>query len=428
LVVARTPETINRDVGDQSKGPRLQKLRAVNLLLDTLERQEQAVAYCAVEFEGDVYLKEATKAGSTEYHEEDKNYDTRASFTIASPPVINTLVIFADCWIGKFCNRDVLFGFYAPNDITKERVSDRSQRLSVEWPPKPVLELLRAMDFSDSKTLECVKRFVLDEYASQYTDTEMNDGTGGTELKESRGNFAILDSWNDDDWKGFLGQITWQFGQEDHAQLEQSLTQRIRRSKHYNHGMSGKEGYIISHMCDLLDKRQSIPDPSMRFIHVAELELIFLRVGSGTHRLPDPAWKMWKSLPKPMDTRNLADKVLAVCKTATSSEIGRWSRKASNSMNLQREFEEDITLRSLKYQVYDACEDKLEQLRCENGGTPLTAEQLLTWIAVLVECCEERLRDCSRQFSYTFTSKACLAEMVWELVDSCYLAFDWSAA
>ena len=415
-------ETINRDVGEQSKGPRLQKLRAVDLLLDALERQEQAVAYCAVEFEGDVYLKEATKDGTGEYHEEDKNYDTTGSFTLASDPVINTLVIFADCWISKSCNRDVLFGFYAPNSYAKERVSDRSKRLTVEWPSRPILELLRAMDFSDSKTLDCVRKFVLDEYAAQY------NGKGSPGFNQSRGNLTILESWADDDWKDFLGQITWQLGQEDHAQLEQSLRLRIRRSKHYNHNISGKEGHVISLMCDLLDKRQSVRDPSMRFIHAAELEVIFLRVGTGSYRLPDPAWKTWKSLPKPSDTRNLADKVAAVCKTATPREIGRWSRKASNSMNTQREFEEDVSLRSLKYQVFDACEDKLEELRRQHGGNELTSEQLLGWITVLVECCEERLKDCSKSFSYTLTSNASLMDMVWELVDSCYLAFDLSAA
>ena len=421
-MASKNPATINRDVGEQSKGPRLQKLRAVNLLLDVLERHEQAVAYCAVEFEGDVYFKEATKDGTGEYHEEDKNYDTAGSFTLASDPVINTLVIFADCWIGRSCNRDVRFGFYAPNNFAKERASERSKRLAVEWPQKPILELLRAMDFSDSKMLDCVKKFALDEYAAQY------DGKGSAKHNEPPGYLAILESWDDDEWKVFLGQITWRFGQEDHAQLEQSLKQKIRRSRHYNHGISGKEGHIISLMCDLLDKRQSVSDPSMRLIHAAELQVFFLRVGAGSHRLPDPAWKTWESLPKPSDTRNLADKVEAVCKTATKGELGRWSRKVSNSLNTQREFEEDVTLRSLKYQAFDACEDKLEELRRQNGGKELTSEQLLSWIAVLVGCCKERLKDCSQHYTYTLYNEAFITEMIWELVDSCYLAFDSSAA
>jgi hypothetical protein len=256
---------------------------------------------------------------------------------------------------------------------------------------------------------------LIDEYKSQYA--------GGPS-----GNLAVLEAWVDEEWKGFLQQISWKFGQEDHTQLEQLLKQKVRRSKHYNHSISGKEGHIISLMCDLLDKRQSLPDPLERFIHTADLEVIFLRVGAGSQRLPDPSWRTWESLPKPSDTRNLADKVRAVCRAATMSDLGHWSRKASKSLNTQREFEEDVTLRSLKYQVFDACEDKLGELRRQNGEKELTPEELLDWIALLVRCCEQRLNECSTHYTYTLSGSAFLTEMVWELLDSCYLAFDSSAA
>src|SRR4051812_16091173 len=95
----QTPETINRDVGEQSKGPRLQRLRTIDLILDAVNRPENVVAYCAVELNADVYLREVSKDGTKEYHEEDKNYSEEIRFTFASPQVLNTLVIFIDCWI-----------------------------------------------------------------------------------------------------------------------------------------------------------------------------------------------------------------------------------------------------------------------------------------------------------------------------------------
>lgn len=415
------PEPINRDVGEQAKGPRLQKLRAVQLLLETLDRQNPVLAYCAVECEGDVYLKEASQSGSQEYHEEDKNYDMAGSFTLASAPVINTLVIFADCWIGRACKEDVIFGFYAPNDYAKERISERSRRLLIEWPEKPMLELLRDYDFSDAQTLTCARAFILDEYRSQYPEKTPPDGT-------PRGNLAVLEAWGDRQWQGFFKQITWKLGQDDHTQLQQSLKDKVRRCKHYSQAISGRESLIISLMCDLLDQRQSLAEPLMRFVYTADLEVIFLRVASGTQKLPDPSYKMWNSLPRPDDTRNLADKVKAICQAATRAELGRWSRKAGNSLTTQREYEEDVTLLAIKYQVFDVCEAKLDELRGQNASRGLTSRELVEWVEILVRCCEERLKDCSNHFSYTISGQTFITELIWELIDSCYLAFDASAA
>ena len=414
-------DPINRDVGEQAKGPRLQKLRAVQLLLESLERQGPVIAYCALENEGDVYLKEASQNGSQEYHEEDKNYDTSANFTLASEPVINTLVIFADSWIGKSCREDVVFGFYAPNNYAKERASERSRRLGIEWPAKPVLELLRGMDFSDAQTLSCAKSLIMDEYKFQYPEKTPPDGS-------PRGNLAVLETWVDGQWQGFFRQITWKLGQEDHAQLELTLRDKVRRSHHYSQAISGREGHIVSLMCDLLDKRQSLADPLMRFVYSAELENIFLRVASGTQKLPDPSYRTWNSLPKPEDTRNLSDKVRAICKAATRAELGRWSRKAGNSLTTQRQYEDDVTLLSIKYQVFDVCEEKLEELRKRNGTNEVSSEELVEWVEILVKCCEERLKDCGNHYAYSISGRTFIGELIWELVDSCYLAFDASAA
>jgi|GEM_PF-569474 len=414
-------EPIKRDVGEQAKGARLQKLRAVELLLETLDRQGPGIAFCAIENDGDVYLKEADQTGSKEYHEEDKNYDTDGKFTLASDPVINTLVIFADCWIRKSCSDAAVFGFYAPNVCGKERVSDRSKRLLVEWPDKPMLELLQARNFTDARTLRCAKTYVLDDYRIQYPEKTPPDGT-------PRGHLAVLESWSDDQWQAFFGQITWKLGQEDHVLLQQTLAEKVRRCRHFTRGIAGREMHVISLMCDLLDQRQSLSDPNMRFVYASDLEVIFLRLASGTHKLPDPSYKTWEELPKPEDTRNLADKVRAICKAATRAEIGRWSRRAANSLNAQLEYADDLTLRALMWQVFDVCEEKLDELRKRNAGKELTSEELAAWVEILVKCCEERLKDCSQHFAYTISGTTFIAELIWSLVGSCFLAFDTSAA
>jgi hypothetical protein len=421
-------ETIKRDVAEQSKGPRLQKLRAIELLLASLDRRDHNLAYCAIEFQGDVYFREATADGSDEYHEENKNYDITTSFTFTSVQVLNTLVIFVDCWISKACSPSVVFGFYAPNGCGKERASSRAKALAIEWPDRPVLELLQEGKLDDPALICAVKLLVLDEYAAQYQRRQRSDPESRQNADSSSGNLPAIGAWGDREWRGFLSQIRWKLGQEDHSALEDTIRQKIRQCSHYNQAVAGKEDHVIALMCDLLDKRQAISDPTMRFVHTSDLALIFMRVTTGSYKLPDPSWKTWERIPKPDDTRNLSDKVEAVSPAVSRTDLGRWSRKAANSLIMQDDLKDDPSVRAFKYQVYDACSDKLAELQQENAGRPLTSQQILEWIAALCACCEARIEDCSKTYAYSLTSRAIISDMIWELFDSCYLAFDSGAA
>lgn len=422
-------ETINRDVGEQSKGPRLQRLRAVNLLLDALNRPDFCLAYCAVEFEGDVYYREATATESGEYHEENKNYDMTTNFTLASAQVLNTLIIYLDCWIGKACSPNVLFGFYAPNGCGKERSTARTNALQIEWPSKPMLEILQNGQTTDPSIISIVRILIIDEYKLQYNYNSSANGQAGSEDDTIKpGNLAVIDEWSDEEWQGFLNQISWKLGQEDATQLEETLKQKVRHSPLYNQSISGKEGHVIELMCGMLDKRQAIADPVMRFVHISDVNNVFLMISTQTYRLPDPSYKTWERLPKPEDTRNLTDKVLAVSNSVPKEDLGRWNRKASNSMIVQEEYSDDPSIKAFKYQLYDACSDKLAELRRENAGQPLTSEQITHWVSVLLACCDQRIEDCSKHYAYSISGQAFLTDMIWELFDSCYLAFDAGAA
>jgi hypothetical protein len=203
----QTPEIINRDVGEQSKGPRLQRLRAIDLIIDAVNRPENVVVYCAVELNADVYVKEVSQGGTKEYHEEDKNYAKDVTFTFASPQVLNTLVIFIDCWIKNGFSPNVVFGFYTPNGVAKEKSSPRIKSLQIAWPKEPVLKSLLKGTHDDT-TFQCMRTLLLYEYGQQYPEKESED----KENKNLRGNLAVLQAWKDAEWKGFFAQITWRFG------------------------------------------------------------------------------------------------------------------------------------------------------------------------------------------------------------------------
>ncbi len=62
--------TINREASDKTKGFRLQKLRAIKLMLETLEGQETTIFYTAIEDVEDVSHTKLSGEGVEKYYEE----------------------------------------------------------------------------------------------------------------------------------------------------------------------------------------------------------------------------------------------------------------------------------------------------------------------------------------------------------------------
>ena len=88
--------TINRDAGDKSKGPRLQRFRALELLFNAHQMEHVSHVYVATECEADVSIHLASKSDSSTFLEENKNYDEATAFTFASKQILNTMVSFLD--------------------------------------------------------------------------------------------------------------------------------------------------------------------------------------------------------------------------------------------------------------------------------------------------------------------------------------------
>lgn len=409
---------LTRDVGTQSKGPRLQKLRAVLLLVQATNKYPDAYALAAVELFGDVSLTTASASATTKYVEENKNYDKEVAFTMNSPEVLNTLVSFCDSWVENGCSKNLRFGFYCPNNFAAEKNTSRTKALGIKWPSKAVLSHLSSAGLTDPEVLEAAKLAVLGEYQSQAA----KHAGGVTKGRSPLGNLDLLNGWSDGQWREFLGQVQWKFGESDTASIEGEIVDAIQKSPYYNQQLAGKEWQIIALLVDLLDKRQAAADRTQRVMHVAEVALAFKEVESGAVRLPDPMWEAWKNLSPPTDTRNINDKVTAVCPTVSFGRIARWSRRAAASMIEQRALDDDKQVLALKYQLYDACEEKLEELRASSA--PIDDARLDEIMKEVVASAATRFEQCSKQYHYKVTSTPSLEAMVYELFDSCYLSFD----
>ncbi len=306
-----TAETIDREAGDSSKGFRLQLIRAIKLMLKTIQQDANTVFFTAVENLEDVSHQTIVDGEVSNYFEEDKNYDLNGNFTIFSPPVTNTLVSFFDIYVNQFrTSNNVFLGFYTTRNVGKERKSKLDSGQEITLPDKPILEVLQSDDAS-SDTISLVKDILVEEYTSQYK-----------EISKS-GNLETLQNLPISSFKEFLSKILWHFGQEDEDALKQTVLKDIEDSPLYNNAHIGKENIIFCLLMDKLSERQNSKNLVDKLVHSSDVKLIFKEAESQiTDEIIDPTWRYIAELEKDVnDKRNLKEKVLSVIEDISDRRI-----------------------------------------------------------------------------------------------------------
>jgi len=412
--------TINRDAGDKSKGPRLQRFRALELLFNAHQKEHVSHVYVATECEADVSIHVASKSDSSAYLEENKNYDQAIAFTFASKQILNTLVSFLDSWIALECDNEVKFGFHCPNESGKEKSTARTKKLKINWPPEPVLDVLanrKTGDDLDANLVEHMANLVKDEYSNQYAKKDVD------------GYQSVITKWTANEWKTFFEQIEWRLGQSDDAAAKNEVLDLIQKSKYYLQQHEGKEELIAAAATELLEERQGMQKAKDRFVHSSDIENIFLKIASSENvRLPDQAWQSWEQLPDPIDTRNIKVKVEAVTAKPPKRQIGKWSVKAASGFITQQAYGTDKSMLSFKFRIYIECSDRWDDFLDKHKGTTLSHQAINDWVTTVASHCCESIESLKSDHSYPVSNPTFIEEMVWVLIDECYLAFDLEPA
>jgi hypothetical protein len=404
--------TINREAGDKLKGPRLQKLRCVSLVLDAIEKSVKPHIYAAVEHKEDVYINNIGEG--TEYLEQDKNYDVGSKFTFNSPEVTNCMVSFCDMWVEYVVkSKDVYLGFYSTNEIGKEKTTQTITALNIDLPDEPILELLQNKIFDDSKLIPAVKALVIAEYRKQYDDD--NPGYVGT-----------LENFTNDDWKKLLSAIDWKFGESAEEELQAIVLEKIKKCKFFNYTFLGKEETILRNLMDLLDERQCVTDLLGKFVNSSDVQLEFMKITSVIDdKTDDPIYKIWESLPEPVDKRNILDKIKAVCSAPNERRLQMYARRTASSRILQDDKVNDKSFSSLRYRVYEKCEEELgTYLKNLPSGALGDLDEIDKLFAFLYKVAISHANIMAGDFKYSLRSKPIIEGIVLELFDSCYLAMN----
>jgi hypothetical protein len=405
-------KTINRDAGDKAKGPRLQKLRAVILMLDSCNPTlGKTHSYCAVETEEDVHFNNVSLLETFIYLEQDKELSTDRTLTYLNEEVGKGVTNFIDVWIAKLFSKCVIFGFYATSEIGKEKQTKDLSQLGVSLPEKPLLEILNTGDYEKPQNLELLKRLTIKNYESEYLG------------KQEVGNLDVIKSWDDTQWKSFFDQIRWKFGEENVFDAKETALGKIRECAFFNKGLEGKEEIVLAVLLEQFDEKQMLKDPVQRFVHRSDIEMIFMRVGSNNYRPIDPTSEEFDKLPL-SDKRNIDQKFSAVCADYKEKEKFKYSIKVSASLAEQREVLNQKSLKALKFQIIQACLDDIDSFVAKNNGKNIPKEQLEKYLDNLFVIAKERMENRNKDFQYPFSNDASIKGILLELFDSCYFALD----
>lgn len=403
-------DIISREAGDSGKGFRLQLIRAIKIMLKSIQQDANTVFFTAVENLEDVSHQTIIDGEVSNYFEEDKNYDLNGNFTIFSPPVTNTLVSFFDIYVDQFrTSHSVYLGFYTTRDVGKERKFKLNCGKEITLPEKPILESLQSLDEVSDETINLVKEILVEEYASQYKE------------KSKPGNLETLQGLPIERFKEFLKKISWHFGQEDEDALKQTVLKDIENSPLHNNAHIGKENIIFCLLMDKLSERQNSKNLVDKLVHSSDVKLIFKEAES---QIPDesidPTWRYITELEKNVtDKRNLKEKVISVIEDISEHRIRQLARKASGSKYEEREA--DKSFLSLKYRVFDACDEYFSgdgYVAPENGG------DLDAVIKTLVSKAVEDISKLKTDYKYTISNDKTIEGIIWNLFDGCFLAFD----
>ncbi|MBY0091421.1 hypothetical protein H7S74_13285 [Priestia aryabhattai] len=396
-----------REVGEQGKGFRLQRLRAIQLLLGEMRKSDKVYVYAATEHIDDLYIKSVEQESVNEYTEGDKDYASKKAFSFMSEEVRNTLVGFIDCWLQNK-NSNLIFGFYTNVAIGRENNTATIKKMGLSLPDRPIIELLKEKNYDYQNLFSCIKTIIIDYYKSEYD----ND--------EELGFVSVIDSIPDKLWIEFFNKIEWKFDQEDDKELEETLIEEIKNCKFYNISIEGKEKYILGALEREFEMKQSLPDILAKQVTHSDVKTIFLELANHQFKRNDPAWEDWEDLDQPVDKRNINMKITAVCEDYNPKKLGLIARKVGS---VKKELQKlDYKERgSYQYRIYEACVEKLIDLVVTQPVDPAILD---TWFDELLASSKLHLDDKSQDYTYPFKSIDTLKNTIYELFDSCFLAFD----
>lgn len=401
---------VNREAQELTEALRLQKLRAALYLLNHIEKSNGDDFRVAIELKEDVYIAET----DTESFEQNKNYDSKSTFSINSTEVLKSLCSFLDIWFENEFSAKIAFCFLSTNKIAQDSASSRSKRLGITFPSEKILNELSSGDILRIKNVvEIVKSIIIDFYKENH----------GAEINMIK----YLEELSDDLWIDFLTQIKWIFDYPSVDELDNEVSDNIKNSKYYSSIYNEETCVSIkSSLLDLVETRSYQLGKTFRLVSPSDIKLIFSQQASiqNSNLESDEVHKLWENIDVPDDVRNFSEKVLAVCPDFDVKRLSLYERKVAMAKVEEERLKNETQYLALKYRVFDFCDHKLFGVISSLKDKAIPEEKLVEIIEKINQECTEEFKQLKRQYNYGIDRNSVVLELFLEFVDSCYLAFD----
>lgn len=392
----------NREVGVQSAGFRLQKLRALNFVFDKINHNNQVSICFAVELLGDVYIAEENEFEHTTLVEEDKNYHYETSFTMNNRNILNTFVIFLEIWHDQQFDDSLYFSFYTTAKIGKENRVGKLEKLEI--PEEGFLNLIAQDRICNSIFFQTATELIIEEYYSQH---------------------KITDSWvknlTPEEWEIFFKKIVWYFSSDNIENLNAKIIQQIKNHPDYSEKHIGHEHAILNILTDRIDEHQSAKIPSRKVMTERDVKLVFLELSYSQRILDvDPIAPLFCKI-EINDKRNIEEKFKAVCPKFSQSSMIQYQTVAVHGKLTKNKYKGNIKVNGLCYRLYYFSKIALESKLNKDSFTEI---ELTTLLEEIITEAFTNLNTLDNDFDYVILNNISRKELIFDLFDSCYLNFD----
>ena len=403
----------NRDAGDKFRGFTLQKARAVYSLLRSINRRgieirHQFYLSAAVEADDDVAIVKGDGEYVEKIFEQNKDLQSKGNLTLNSKDVQKSIVNFIDVWIHNRKSEATSFIFYTTCGIGKERETEKTKELGIVLPAEPILELLKNHILEDSFLETIIIPYMSSMYSDAYQDIEDNRS-------------AILEDWDIEKWKIFLGQIEWSFSSMTVRELDEKILDEIRACPLFRSSLSGREKSIAALIEQHLERLMANPDYVQRFMHLSDIKMIFTEAEMYDTNLDDYSGELLDKI-QVDDLRDLSEKLTSVCPSLDTRIINLYKLFAAETLIEEGSQANLRPYKSEKYQIYTAIEEYLinhyEKLKS------MKKEELQSQLEIITNLACNRILTERADYHYPFSNKVSIKNLVFGLFDQCYIAFD----
>lgn len=197
-----------------------------------------------------------------------------------------------------------------------------------------------------------------------------------------------------------------------------------KRTKGFEDDIDGKFLFDEWDLNDLLSKINDATTEQIRNIQQILLHEVTpnLYQNSFEKDEDDSAKDQWDSLEK-KDVRNFKDKILAVNSEIRHIRIEKYCRDIASGKAELINYSERL-VSSMKYRIFEVCQDELLEFCEEVEENTLTKEQINSLIERYTERACKIIEEKSQDYSYPLKNKDLLRKLVLALIDECYLSFD----